>query len=77
MDINMPVLDGYGATAQIRAWEKDQQRQPVPIIALSADAFPEDEARCRQVGVSDFLAKPVNADVLAATLARWLPATPS
>jgi len=73
MDVQMPVLDGYGATKQIRAWEAVQQRTPLPIIALTADAFAEDQARCHAVGMNDYLSKPVNANALAATLAKWLP----
>jgi len=77
MDIQMPVLDGYGATTRIRAWEAELGRAPLPIIALTADAFAEDQARCREVGMNDYLSKPINADALTAALARWLPADAS
>ena len=72
MDIQMPVLDGYGATTQIRTWEAEKGRAPLPIIALTADAFSEDQTHCREVGMNDYLSKPVNADALKATLTRWL-----
>lgn len=72
MDIQMPVLDGYGATTQIRQWEQERGRAPLPIIALTADAFPEDQARCLAVGMNDYLSKPVNASTLTVTLTRWL-----
>ncbi|WP_374327389.1 ATP-binding protein [Azonexus sp.] len=72
MDIQMPVLDGYGATRQIRAWEQERQRPALPIIALTADAFPEDQARCREAGMDDYLAKPVHIDALTAALSRYL-----
>lgn len=72
MDVHMPVLDGYAATARIRAWEQESDGAALPIIALTADAYPEDQVRCREVGMDDYLAKPVQFDALAATLARWL-----
>ena len=72
MDIHMPLLDGYGATAQIRTWEQEQQRSPLPIIALTADAFADDQAHCLATGMNAYLAKPVHLDALAATLAHWL-----
>jgi PAS domain S-box-containing protein len=74
MDIQMPVLDGYAATAQIRAWETAQQRTPLPIIALTANAFPEDRMHCLNAGMDDYLAKPVDRQALAALLEKWLPA---
>jgi PAS domain S-box-containing protein len=73
MDIQMPVLDGYAATARIRRWEEDTGRtQRIPIVALTADAFPEDHQRCLAAGMDDFLSKPVGFETLTATLARWL-----
>lgn len=73
MDLQMPVLDGYAATARIRAWEQAQRRPRLPIIALTADAFPEDRARCLNAGMDDYLAKPVAMADLVAALAKWLP----
>ena len=77
MDVHMPVLDGYGATERIRVWEATQQRAPLPIIALTADAFPEDQAHCRKVGMDDYIAKPVHVEALAGTLSKWLSAAPN
>jgi signal transduction histidine kinase/CheY-like chemotaxis protein len=74
MDVHMPVLDGYAATARIRAWEAAQGRPRLPIIALSADVFEEDRQRCLAAGMDDFLAKPVDMRALPALLARWLKA---
>lgn len=73
MDLQMPVLDGFGATARIRQWEKENDLARLPIIALTADAFAEDEQHCIHVGMDDFLAKPIHRDTLATTLQRWLP----
>ena len=75
MDVQMPILDGYAATEQIRAWEREQQRPPTPIIALTADAFPEDRERCLQAGMDAYLAKPVDLAVLKTTLAQYVPTT--
>ena len=72
MDVQMPVLDGYQATECIRDWEVSQQRARLPIIALTADAFPEDRARCLAAGMDDHLAKPVQVDALAEALRTWV-----
>lgn len=73
MDLNMPVMDGYTATEQIRRWEIEKQRPRLPIIALTADAFEEDRQRCLAVGMDDFLTKPIAIYALKSTLAKWLP----
>ena len=77
MDLQMPVLDGYAATAKIRLWEAESSLPRLPIIALTADAFAEDQQHCIDAGMDDFLAKPVDRDALAITLRRWLPSRAS
>lgn len=72
MDLQMPTLDGYGATEQVRQWEVANGRRRVPIIALTADAFEEDRQRCLAVGMDDFLTKPISVTALTSTLSRWL-----
>lgn len=72
MDIQMPVLDGYAATERIRAWETENGHPRLPIVALTADAFDEDRKRCMAADMDDFLAKPIQANVLARTLGKWL-----
>ena len=71
MDCDMPVMDGFEATRRIR----QSDHPAIPIVALTADAMPEDRDRCLSRGMNDYLAKPVDLDRLAEALARWLPAS--
>ena len=71
MDVQMPILDGLGATRQIRALANGAS---LPIIALTANVFAADQQECRAAGMSDFLPKPVNPDALYALLGKYLPA---
>ncbi|MDO9176848.1 MAG: response regulator [Agitococcus sp.] len=59
MDCEMPVLDGYLSTAKMRDFEREQQLRPVHIIALTAHAMREQQQRCLDVGMNNFLAKPL------------------
>lgn len=72
MDMQMPVMDGLSATRHIRAWEAETGRARVPILALTANAFEEDSQRCREAGMDDFLAKPIDAKLLSERLSHWL-----
>ncbi len=74
MDLQMPVMDGLDATERIRNSEKNHNRKPIPIVALTANAFPEDKERCFAVGMNDFIAKPVNVAALSAAMDKWLKA---
>jgi CheY-like chemotaxis protein/HPt (histidine-containing phosphotransfer) domain-containing protein len=70
MDVAMPEMDGLEATRTIRALAGERAR--VPIVAMTAGAFPEDKQRCLDVGMNDHLSKPVvRADLLSA-VDRWL-----
>jgi len=69
MDMQMPVLDGVGATRAIR--ELDGYGE-VPIIAMTANAFTEDRTRCLDAGMNDFVAKPVDPDRLFMVMLHWL-----
>jgi CheY-like chemotaxis protein len=60
MDVEMPVMDGYTATKRIRAWETENRNDPVPIIALTANALAGEEARSKEAGCNLYLSKPVN-----------------
>jgi CheY-like chemotaxis protein len=70
MDCNMPVMNGYDATRQIR---KNERWSGLPIIALTANAMPEEREHCRAAGMSDYLAKPFRREELVALLDQWIP----
>ena len=72
MDIQMPVMDGHEATRQIRAWEQEQGRSPVPIIALTAHAIKEDVQRSLDAGCTEHLTKPIKKAVLLQALKNLL-----
>jgi two-component system sensor histidine kinase/response regulator len=69
MDCHMPVMDGFAATERIRASELGRSR--TPVVALTASALASDRERCLAAGMDDYLAKPIDPDVLAAVLERW------
>ncbi|MFJ4257023.1 response regulator [Pseudomonas monteilii] len=70
MDCNMPVMDGYEASRRIR----QSGRWPhLPIVALTANAMPEERERCRAAGMSDYLAKPFRREELLALVDHWVP----
>ena len=70
MDVRMPVMDGYAATAAIRKLERSDAG--VPIIAMTADAFSEDIQRCLECGMDDHLAKPIDMQDVARKLKKYL-----
>lgn len=73
MDVHMPEMDGFTATQNIR----QQLQLRLPIIALTAGVTQSEQDQCLEAGMDDFVAKPIEMDVLIATLARWAkPATP-
>lgn len=72
MDIQMPVMDGVTATQQIRAWEQGNGLPPLPIVALTANAFDEDRERYFAAGMNGFLAKPIDIEQLGQTVQKWV-----
>jgi CheY-like chemotaxis protein len=74
MDCQMPVMDGFEATQEIRKREAQAgATEPIPIIALTANAFKEDRDRCLAAGMNNYATKPLNA----AELTRLLRAIPT
>lgn len=79
MDIQMPVMDGYEATKQIREFEEQHNltvKQPprkVPIIALTAHALKGEREKCLEVGMVDYLSKPIDEKELERVLEKWIP----
>ena len=71
MDCMMPELDGFQSTRAIRGGEGASKRSP--IVALTANAMPEDRERCLAAGMDDYLAKPLRPDDMKGILAKWLP----
>ncbi len=69
MDMQMPVMDGLEATRQLR---RHEDYRHCPILALTANAFSEDNARCREAGMDDFVVKPVDPKTLYRVLLSWL-----
>ncbi|MFT4776162.1 MAG: signal transduction histidine kinase [Oleispira sp.] len=72
MDCHMPDMDGFETTAALRKYEAEQQRNPVPIIALTANTSAEIRQECLTSGMSDYVAKPIKVDTLYDVMKRWL-----
>jgi len=76
MDVQMPVMDGYTATREIRRWE-DEFRNPqsafrIPIIAMTAHALAGDREKSLEAGMNDHVSKPIDPELLFETLLKWI-----
>ena len=76
MDIQMPVLDGYGAAKAIRALDREDAAS-IPIFAMTANAFEDDVLAARQAGMNGHIAKPMDMDRMRAVLAANMPPSPT
>jgi signal transduction histidine kinase/CheY-like chemotaxis protein len=72
MDCQMPEMDGFEATKLVRDAGSPALDRSIPIIAMTANAFPEDRARALACGMNDFLSKPVDQLTLSAMIEKWL-----
>jgi len=69
MDCQMPVMDGFAATRALR--ERPELRE-LPVIAMTAEALAGDREKALAAGMNDYISKPIDVDVVLATLARWI-----
>ncbi len=74
MDCDMPVMDGFQATENIRRYEQESNCDQITIVALTADALKGNVERCKAIGMNAFLSKPVTMENLAACIERYRPA---
>ena len=72
MDCEMPVLDGFSATEQLRAWEQVEHRSRTPVVALTAHILAEHKERARLVGMDGHMAKPVELSQLRELIEHWV-----
>ncbi len=72
MDCQMPVMSGYEATGIIRKREQQNVGRHLPIIAMTANAMEGDREKCLQMGMDDYIAKPVKVDSLQSVLSQWV-----
>ncbi len=72
MDCQMPQMDGYETSRQIRSGNGGERYQAIPIIAMTANAMQGDREKCLAAGMSDYLSKPIDPDRVYAKLSEWL-----
>lgn len=72
MDCQMPEMDGFTATKEIRELERTENRKRIPIVAMTAHAMEGDRDRCLAAGMDDYISKPVNPDKLQDVLSKWI-----
>jgi len=72
MDCQMPIMDGYEASQQIRQGAAGEQCKDIPIIAMTANAMTGDKEKCIHAGMNDYLSKPIDADLLLDKLELWI-----
>ncbi|REK29586.1 MAG: response regulator [Planctomycetota bacterium] len=76
MDVQMPVLNGFDATAAIREQERQKNRR-TPIIAMTAEAMKGDRERCLNAGMDDYISKPIDPQTLSRIVDKYAPKSPS
>lgn len=76
MDVQMPVMDGFAATDEIRAFERLMQRERAPILALTAHAIQGYHEKCLQHDMDDYITKPVKKEALLEKISQWMDPRP-
>ena len=76
MDCEMPIMNGYQATQEIRCLEQDRKQAHIPIIALTAHAVASSREKCLAAGMDAYLSKPFTREQLLTILLKWLPESP-
>ena len=71
MDCQMPLMDGYTATRKIQTMIKKQEIKGIPIIALTANAMKDDQKKCLNAGMSDYMTKPIHIEELQDIIEKW------
>ena len=71
MDVQMPVMDGYTATREIRRWEAEHNKRPAPIVALTANAVKEDKDLSIEAGCNAHLTKPIKKKTLISAIHEY------
>jgi signal transduction histidine kinase/CheY-like chemotaxis protein len=77
MDMRMPVMDGLEATKRIRDPKSAVLNHAIPVVAMTANVQREDQSRCLEAGMNDFITKPILPDAMRAMLEMWIPAAVS
>jgi osomolarity two-component system sensor histidine kinase NIK1 len=73
MDIMLPEMDGFEITVEIRKWEKERdEKNPIPIIALTANALDNDKDKCFNAGMNEYLSKPFTSDELISAIQKFI-----
>ena len=72
MDCQMPEMDGYEATRNIRDNNSTVRNHNVPIIAMTANAMKGDREKCLEVGMDSYISKPIKVEKLAGTIERYI-----
>lgn len=73
MDCQMPIVDGYEATKQIR--ESEDGNQHIPIVAMTANALPKDREKCLSIGMDDYISKPLDINLLLEIISKYVPSS--
>jgi CheY-like chemotaxis protein/HPt (histidine-containing phosphotransfer) domain-containing protein len=73
MDVQMPIMGGYEAARQIRDPKSKAYNSSIPIIAMTAHAMQGDREECLEAGMNDYVPKPVDPEILARAITKWLP----